>query len=134
MARVVRRGDLWLHQFGAPDRRRPVVVPSRDAVANRLHTVTVAPVTGIIRGIPSEVAVGVAEGLKHDSVVNLDHVQTVPREALRQWLGRLGAARMFEVCRAVNAAFGCEARMVRADSRRFRDPPGGVESLALDPA
>ena len=115
MARIVRRGDLWLHHFGAPDRRRPVLVLTRDDVVNRLHTVAVAPVTTTVRGIRSEVHVGVGDGLKHDCVVNLDHVQTVPRSDLRQWIGHLGPGRMFEVCGALNAAFGCEAAMVREE-------------------
>ncbi len=115
MARTVARGDLWLYQFGGPDRRRPVLVLTRDSIANRLHTVAVAPVTSTIRGTETEVRVGVAHGLKHDSVVNLDHVQTVPRADLRQWIGRLGPGRMFEVCKALNAAFGCEATMVREE-------------------
>ena len=115
MARTVRRGDLWLHQFRPPDRRRPVLVLTRDGVANRLHTVAVAPVTTTIRGIRSEVRVGTFEGLKHDSVVNLDHVHTVRRTDLHQWIGRLGPGRMFEVCQALNAAFGCEATMVREE-------------------
>ena len=115
MARTVRRGDLWLHHFGAPNRRRPVLVLTREVMANRLHTVTVAPVTSTIRGMPTEVRVGVAQGLKHECVVNLDHVQTVPRADLQQWIGRLGPERMFEVCGALNAAFGCEATMVREE-------------------
>lgn len=115
MARVVRRGDLWLYPFGSPDRRRPVLVLTRDDVVNRLGTVAVAPVTSTIRGIRSEVRVGVAEGLKHESVVNLDHVQTVRRADFHQWIGRLGPGRMFDVCQALNAAFGCEATMVREE-------------------
>ena len=51
VARNVRRGDVWLHRFGAPDRRRPVFVLTRDDVVNRMHTVLVAPVTTAIRGI-----------------------------------------------------------------------------------
>ena len=119
VARIVRRGDLWLHEFRAPDRRRPVLVLTRDSLANRLRTVTVAPVATVIRGIPGEVRIGVADGLKQESVANLDHVQTVPREALRQWLGRLGSGRMFEVCRALNIALGCEANFVREEARMF---------------
>ena len=115
MARTVVRGDLWLYQFAAPDRRRPVLILTRNDVANRLRTVVVAPVTSTIRGIRSEVRVGRFEGLKHDSVVNLDNVQTVPRADLHQWIGRLGAGRMFEVCQALNTALGCEATMVREE-------------------
>ncbi len=113
MARTLSRGDLWLHRFGAPDRWRPVLVLTRDDLVNRMHTVVVAPVTTTIRGIRSEVRVGTFEGLKHDSVVNLDHVHTVRRNDLHQWIGRLGPGRMFEVCQALNTALGCEATMVR---------------------
>ena len=76
-----------------------MLVLTRDDVVNRMHTVVVAPVTTTIRGIRSEVRVGKFEGLSRDSVVNLDHVQTVPRTDLHQWIGRLGSSRMFEVCR-----------------------------------
>ena len=95
--------------------RRPVLVLTCDVLAAWLHPVTVAPMTFTIRGMPTEVRVGVAQGLKHECVVNLDHVQTVPRSDLQQWIGRLGPGRMFEVCRALNAAFGCEADMVREE-------------------
>lgn len=119
MARTVRRGDLWLYESRSPDRRRPVLVLTREVIVNRLQTVTVAPVTSTIRGNATEVRVGTFEGLKHESVVNLDHVQTVPRADLRQWIGRLGPGRMFEVCQALNAAFGCEATRVREELRVF---------------
>ena len=95
--------------------RRPVLVLTCDVLAVWLHTGTVAPITSTIRGAPTEVRVGVVEGLKHEYVVNLDHVQTVPRSDLQQSIGRLGPGRMFEVCRALNAAFGCEATMAREE-------------------
>ena len=116
MARRVRRGDLWMHRFAAPDRRRPVLVLTRQVMVNRLHTVTVAPITSTIRGMPTEVRVGIMHGLKHDSVVNLDHIQTVQRSDLHRWLGRLGPGRMFDVCRALTVALGCEAGMAREES------------------
>ena len=95
--------------------RRPVLVLTCDVLAAWLHPVTVAPITCTIGGMPTEVRVGVVEGLKHECVVNLDHVPTVPRSNLYQWIGRLGPSRMFEVCRALSAAFGCEATMVREE-------------------
>jgi mRNA interferase MazF len=107
MAREVVRGDIWLYAFGAPDKRRPVVVLTRQEVIGLLHTVTVAPITSAIRGAPSEVLVGVTEGLKHESAVNLDHVQTVEQARLVRWVGRLGPARMRQVCRSLAVAVGC---------------------------
>jgi hypothetical protein len=72
MARVVSRGEIWRYRFASPDKKRPVVVLSRQEVIGLLHTVMVAPVTSTIRGAPSEVLVGFREGLKHESAVNLD--------------------------------------------------------------
>jgi mRNA interferase MazF len=107
MARDIVRGEIWQYAFTRPDKRRPVLVLSRQDVIGLLHTVMVAPVTSTIRGAPSEVRVGAAEGLKHDSAVNLDHVQTVEQERLVRRLGQASPATMREVCRALAIAVGC---------------------------
>ena len=107
MARRVNRGELWLYTFKKPDKRRPVLILSRDEVIDLLRTVTVAPVTSTIHGAPSEVLVGPDEGLKHDSAVNLDHLQTVHKDQLRAYIGRLGDAKMREVCKRLGIALGC---------------------------
>lgn len=108
MARRVRRGDVWLFEFQPPDKRRPVVVITRDSVIPFLHSVMVAPVTSTPRGISSEVLVGVEEGLKRVSAVNLDNVQTVPKGRLKKRLGRLGSAKMLDLCEALQVATGCD--------------------------
>jgi len=107
MAREVNRGEIWQYRFKSPDKRRPVLVLSRQEVIPLLHTVMVAPVTSTRRGAPSEVSVGVDEGLKHDSAVNLDHVQTVERARLISFVGRLSTAQMRRVCKALAIATGC---------------------------
>src|SRR5262245_60048642 len=107
MAPEINRGDIWFYRFKSPDKRRPVVVLSREEVIPLLQTVMVAPVTSTRRGAPSEVAVGVDEGLKHESAVNLDHVQTVERARLVSFVGTLSAAQMRRVCRALAIATGC---------------------------
>lgn len=109
MAGRINRGEIWLYSFRPPDKRRPVLVLSRQQVIPLLHTVMVAPITSTIRGAPSEVALGVAEGLKHDSAVNLDHVQTVEQARLERRLGSLSADKMQAVCRALAVAAGCDA-------------------------
>jgi mRNA interferase MazF len=96
-----------MYGFAPPDKRRPVLVVTRQEVIGLLHTVTVAPITSTIRGLPSEVVVGVAEGLKHDSAVNLDHLQTIDQSRLESYVGRLGPARMADVCHALAVAVGC---------------------------
>ncbi len=108
MAREVNRGEIWRYRFAAPDKIRPVVVLTRSEVIGLLHTVIVAPITSTIRGSPAEVAVGVREGLKHESAVNLDHVQTVERARLVGYVGRLASEKMRLVCRALAVAVGCD--------------------------
>ncbi len=102
------RGEIWLYTFKPPDKRRPVVILTRQSVLPLLRTAVVAPVTSTIRGLPSEVPVGLDEGLKQRSVVNLDWVQTVEQRLLTRYVGSLGEARMAEVCRALSIATGCD--------------------------
>ena len=109
MAREVNRGEVWRYRFSAPDKTRPVLVLTRQEVLSLLHTVMVAPITSTIRGAPGEVFVGAREGLKHDSAISLDHVQTVERARLTGFIGHLGAEKMREVCRALAVATGCDA-------------------------
>jgi mRNA-degrading endonuclease toxin of MazEF toxin-antitoxin module len=70
MARRLARGEIWLYEFHKPDKGRPVVIISRQEVIALIDTVMVAPVRSSIRGAPSEVVVGTAEGLKHDSGIS----------------------------------------------------------------
>ena len=103
----LRRGEIWHYRFKAPDRHRPVVVLTRQSVLPLLRTAMVAPITSTIRGVPGEVIVGVGEGLKHDSAINLDHVQTVDQRLLHGYVGSVGEATMQEICRALALATGC---------------------------
>lgn len=107
MARSVNRGDIWTYRFKAPDKRRPVLILTRQEVIGLLHTVMVAPITSTVYGAPSEVLVGPEEGLKHRSAVNLDHVQTVERARLVSYVGTLPPATMQSVCRALATATSC---------------------------
>src|SRR5437660_4275656 len=104
MAERIKRGEIWLYTFSPPNKRRPVLVLTRQEVIGLLHTVMVAPITSTIRGAPSEVAVGISEGLKNETAVNLDHVQTVEQARLLRRLGHAGPAKMRDVCRALAIA------------------------------
>ena len=73
-----------MYEFKAPDQRRPVLVLTRQHVIELLNWVMVAPVTSTIHGLPSEVLVGIDEGLKAASAVNLDNVQSVDKSRLRR--------------------------------------------------
>jgi mRNA interferase MazF len=70
------------HTFAAPDKRRPVLILTRDSAIGFLNALTVAPITTTMRGIPSEVFLGRADGLPADCAVNLDHILTVPKAHL----------------------------------------------------
>lgn len=105
--RTVARGDIWQYRFAAPDKRRPVLVISRQVALAHLHTALVAPITSTIRGLPSEVSLGVDDGLKQASVANLDHIMSVRQSDLQKYVGHIDAARMREVCRAAAIALGC---------------------------
>jgi mRNA interferase MazF len=108
MARAIGHGEIWLLEFEPPDKRRPVLVLSRNDVIALLRTVMVAPITSAIRGAPSEVVVGVDEGLKQRSAINLDHVQTVDKSRLERFVGSVSPRTMAAVCAALAIATGCD--------------------------
>lgn len=107
MASQLNRGEIWMYTFARPDERRPVLVITRQEVIGMLRTVMVAPITSTIHGAPSEVVVGVDEGLKRESAVNLDHIQTVDKTRLRRFVGSVSSQKMTEICRALQIAAGC---------------------------
>ena len=107
MAERIKRGQIWMFTFSRPDKRRPVLVLTRPEVIDLLHTVMVAPITSTVHGAPSEVLVGIEEGLKQDSAINLDHVQTVDKAKLTRFIGTIGNQKMGAVCRALAIATGC---------------------------
>jgi mRNA interferase MazF len=103
------RGEIWQFSFPAPDRRRPVLVLTRQEVIGHLHTVTVAPITTTIRGIPSEVMIGPESGLKATSAINLDNLATVPKAGLRAFVGTVSPQFLSEVREALLFALGFES-------------------------
>ena len=108
MARRLNRAEIWLLERPRPDKRRPVLVISRPALIAVLHTVTVAAITSTRRGSPTEVELGVDEGLKGPCCVNLCHLFTVAQAELRQFVGTVAPEKMRAVCRALNIASGCD--------------------------
>lgn len=87
------------------DKTRPVVILTREQVRPFLTRVTVAPITGTVRGLSTEVPVGKVNGLKHDSVVSCDNVTTIPRAALGRLVGYLQPAQEHALARAIVAAY-----------------------------
>lgn len=109
MAEEVARGEIWMLELHAPDKRRPVLVLSRPSLIRVLHTVTVVAVTSTRRGSPIEVLIGTEAGLKHASCANLANLFTVRRSDLRRYVGSVTAETMRAVCHALAIACGCDA-------------------------
>ncbi len=107
MAGAIARGDVRLYQFPRPDKQRPVVVLTRESAIGYLSTVTVAPITSTIRGVPSEVRLTAADGMKSECAVNLHNVVTVSKLHLGRRVAILSSGRMKEICAALGFALGC---------------------------
>jgi len=80
----MKRGEVRWYRFSSPDKRRPVVILTRDSALKFLGEVTIAPVTSVIRDIPSELLLTEEDGMPRECAANLDHIQTVSK-------GRIGA-------------------------------------------
>jgi mRNA interferase MazF len=104
----VNRGEVRWYKFSPPDKKRPVLLLTRDAILEYLGEVTVAPITGTIRDIPSEVRLGREDGMQYDCAVNCDHIQTVSKGRLGAVVTTLSAARMREVSDAIAFASNLE--------------------------
>jgi mRNA interferase MazF len=102
----MRRGEVRWYRFAKPDKRRPVVVLTRDSVLEYLGEVTIAPITSVIRDIPSEVVLGPGDGMPRNCAVNLDHVQTVAKGRIGPVITTLSSARMAHVRAALLFALG----------------------------
>ncbi|PRX48228.1 mRNA interferase MazF [Prauserella shujinwangii] len=92
------------------DKVRPVLVLTRELVRPHLTRVTVAPITTTIRGLSTEVPVGKANGLAHDSVVSCDNIQTIPKRDLGGQIGFLLTSQEADLARAIELAFDLEPR------------------------
>jgi len=99
-----RQGEIWWAE--AEDKRRPVLVVTRSEAIPVLHWVIVAPVIRTLRGIPTEIAVGDAEGLPSESAASFDNLQPIRRSFLTQRVGELGPRRL-EICAALEALADC---------------------------
>ena len=107
---VPRRGEVWLAQL---DKVRPLIILTRDPLASLLNAAIAAPVTSTIRGLSTEVRVGPEDGIRHESVANLDNVQLVARSRLIRRVGRARAATLASVCAALAIATGCDNASAR---------------------
>ena len=104
----MRRGEVWWADLPPPDRRRPVVLLSRDLAYEIRGLVTIAPVTTRIRRIQAEVRLGTTDGLPRECVVSLDNINTIDKGMLRQFIVGLTTEKMLAVDDAIIFALGME--------------------------
>lgn len=102
----MRRGEVWWAELPAPAGRRPVVLLSRNEAYAVRELVIVAPITSQIRRIPTEVALGRADGLPRRCVANLDTITTIPKRVLSQRLTALTPEKVAAIERALRFAVG----------------------------
>lgn len=102
----MRRGEIWF--AATPGGDRPVLVLTRDPVADRIGSVVVAALTRTTRELVSELPLTVErDGVPSDCVVNFDNLHTVPRAAFRRPIVALSAGRTTEACRTLRDAMSC---------------------------
>ena len=104
MGRQVKRGEIRWYTFARPDKKRPVLILTRDTALEYLREVTVAPVTSTVRDIPSEVFLSRADGMTRDCAVNCDHVQTVAKGKIGSLITSLTPAKMSNAQRSLRFA------------------------------
>jgi mRNA interferase MazF len=100
----MKRGEIRWYKFVSPDKKRPVLILTRDSVLEYLGEATIAPVTTTVRDIPSEVFLSKADGMPQDCAVNCDHLQTVPKGKIGSLIASLPSTKMLEVGRAIRFA------------------------------
>jgi mRNA interferase MazF len=97
----MKRGDVRWYKFEQPDKNRPVVILTRDAIMPHLNEVTVAPVTSTVRDIPSEVLLDGKDGMPRECAINCDHLQTIAKGKIGSLITTLSHSRMREVRNAI---------------------------------
>jgi mRNA interferase MazF len=97
----MKHGEIRWYKFVKPDKKRPVLILTRDSALDYLGETTVAPITSEVRNIPSEVFLSKAEGMPWDCAVNYDHLQTVSKGKIGSLITSLPPAKMVDVGRAI---------------------------------
>lgn len=100
------RGDIRWHTFKHPDKRRPVLVLTRDVLIPELNVITVAPLTTTIRDESTQVLLDESDGMFEVCSVNLTNIQTVPKDKIGGYVTHLSSEKMQEVFEAIRFTFG----------------------------
>ena len=104
MGRRVRRGDVCWYSFKSPDKKRPVLILTRDSAIGILKSVTISPITSTIRSVPTEVVLTEADGLPNTCAANFDNLQTVSKSQIGTRIAHLTSRKMREAVEALTFA------------------------------
>jgi mRNA interferase MazF len=97
----MKRGEIRWYKFKAPDKKRPVLILTRDSILEYLGEVTIAPITSTIRDIPSEVLLSRDDGMPRDCAINCDHIQTVSKGKIGSLITTLSMEKLKQVRQAI---------------------------------
>ena len=100
----MKHGEIRWYKFLPTDKKRPVLILTRDSVLEYLGEVTVAPITTTVRDIPSEVFLSQSDGMPQDCAVNCDHLQTVSKAKIGPLITSLPPSKLVEIGRAIRFA------------------------------
>jgi mRNA interferase MazF len=102
----MKRGEIWF--AATPGGDRPVLILTRDPIADRIGSIVVAALTRTRRGLVSEIELTpTADGVPTKCFANFDNLHTLAKESFRRPITQLGPARMALACRALRDATGC---------------------------
>ena len=97
----MKRGEIRWYKFKAPDKKRPVLILTRDSILEYLGEVTIAPITSTVRNIPSEVFLNMQDGMMKDCAINFDHIQTVSKGKIGPLITTLSSNKLDQVRKAI---------------------------------
>jgi mRNA interferase MazF len=102
----MKRGEVRWYVFSRPDKKRPVLILTRDSALEFLGEVTVAPITTVIRDIPSEGLLTKMDGMPRDCAVNFDHLQTISKGKIGSLIATLSSSKMQQMRSGLLFALG----------------------------
>ncbi|MBC8412627.1 type II toxin-antitoxin system PemK/MazF family toxin [bacterium] len=97
----MKRGEIRWYKFTSPDKKRPVVILTRDSILGYLGEVTIAPITSTVRDIPSEVLLTREDGMKKKCAINCDHMQTVSKSRIGSTITTLTQGKLKQLSKAI---------------------------------
>ena len=100
----MKRGEIRWYAFKRPDKKRPVLILTRDSILEYLGEVTIAPITTTIRSIQSEVFLSTHEGMPRDCAINCDHIQTVSKGKIGSLITTLSDVKQNQLSGAISFA------------------------------